>query len=140
MRLSDEEIRRMTLAAIAELGKDAGPDEIKKVVMNSVSKLDMNQTSSMEGDSGRIILTSFGLNKTGVVAAITKIISEIEGDILDLSQKIMQDFFTMIMIVDISESPAGFKDLHDALTAEANRLGIKIYLQHEDIFRRMHRV
>ncbi|OGU55933.1 MAG: hypothetical protein A2V66_18180 [Ignavibacteria bacterium RBG_13_36_8] len=93
-----------------------------------------------ESPSGRIILTSFGLNRAGVVAAITKTLSETDCDIQDLSQKIIGDFFTMIMIVDISSSKKNINDIQKDLGKIEGEMNIKIFVQHEDLFRQMHRI
>ncbi|MBM4171823.1 MAG: ACT domain-containing protein [Ignavibacteria bacterium] len=86
------------------------------------------------------MLTSFGLNKPGIVAGVTKALSENNCDIQDLSQKIMGDFFTMIMIVDISASQKELKEIQTEMAKIGEELKIKIYLQHEDVFRFMHRI
>jgi ACT domain-containing protein len=52
----------------------------------------------------------------------------------------MEEFFTMIMIVDITNSPKDFKELQEEMKRIADNLKIKIYLQHEDVFRMMHRL
>lgn len=80
------------------------------------------------------------MNEPGIVAAITKALSDAKCDIQDISQKIMEEFFTMIMIVDITHSPRDFKELQEEMKSIAENLKIKIYLQHEDVFRMMHRL
>lgn len=143
MRMNEEELRKLTLIAINELGEKASPELVKKVVSKTVSQIDESiQLSKPQSDltSGRIILTSFGLNKSGVVAAITSELSKSNCDIKDLSQKLMDEFFTMIMIVDISNSPKDFKEIQEDMAKIAEDMNIKIFLQHEDIFRSMHRI
>ena len=142
MRLNEDEIRRLTLEAINELGEDATPQTVKKVVAKTVERMSSanRPIAKTEVSVGRVIITSFGLNSPGIVASITKCLSEAECDIQDISQNIMEDFFTMIMIVDITNSPKDFKELQDSMKTIADNLNIKIYLQHEEIFRQMHRL
>ena len=142
MKLSEDDIRKITLNAINELGEKASPALVKKVVGKAVEDLKSTSTSLPKNDTstGRVILTAFGLNKTGIVASITKSLGDSECDIHDLSQKLMDDFFTMIMVVDISNSPKDLKGIQDDMSEIAEKLKIKIYLQHEDIFRNMHRI
>ncbi len=142
MKISEDEIRRLTLEAITELGDKATPDLIKKVVSKSVSSIGMLPEDKLSDNlsSGRIILTSFGLNSPGIIAQITKTLSESKCDIRDLSQKIMDEFYTMIMIIDISNSPKDFKDIQNEMNRVAEELKVKIFLQHEDVFRYMHRI
>ncbi|MBZ0178669.1 MAG: ACT domain-containing protein [Melioribacteraceae bacterium] len=141
MRLTEEEIRRITLSAIEELGENATPQKVKKIVEESLSKIEHNvPVDKTSHTTGRVILTSFGLNNTGIVAAITKALSEAECDIQDISQKLMGEFFTMIMLVDITQSSYSLKELQEKMNEISDELKIKIFLQHEDLFRQMHRI
>lgn len=142
MKLTEDDIRKITLNAINELGEKASPALVKKVVGKAVDELKNASPNLPKSDTstGRVILTAFGLNKPGVVAAITNSLGHSECDIHDLSQKLMDDFFTMIMVIDISNSPKDLKGIQDEMSAIAEKLKIKIYLQHEDIFRNMHRI
>lgn len=141
MRLTEEEIRKITLSAIEELGENATPQKVKKIVEESLNKLEQKIPFDKTAyTTGRVILTSFGLNKTGIVAAITKSLGEAECDIQDISQKLMGDFFTMIMLVDFTQSSFSLKELQNEMNKIADELKIKVFLQHEDIFRQMHRI
>jgi ACT domain-containing protein len=91
-------------------------------------------------NGNRIIIAAFGRNRPGVVAAITAILAENKCNIEDISQKIMQEFFSMIMIVDISACPIDFATLSGRLQETETQLGMKVYVMHEDIFRYMHRI
>ncbi len=142
MSLSESELRKLTLEAIEELGENATPALVKQVVEKAIAKLDDKEfvPESASGDSGKVILTSFGLNHPGIVATITKTLFDTSCDILDISQKILTDFYTMIMVVDISGSNKNLRELQDEMNKIADDLKIKIYIQHEDVFRFMHRV
>jgi len=142
VKLTEEQIRKLTIEAINELGEDATPQKVKAIVTKAIEKFpaDDSRPVSNELAEGRVIITSFGLNEPGIVAAITKSLSEAKCDIQDISQKLMEEFFTMIMIVDITNSPKDFKELQQELKDVAEKLNIKIYLQHEDVFRMMHRL
>ncbi|MCB0743334.1 MAG: ACT domain-containing protein [Ignavibacteriales bacterium] len=141
MALNESEIRKITLQAINQLGEKATPELVKEVVEKTLNEVDISATSTDENKTtGRVILTSFGLNHPGIIAGVTKILSEANCDITDLSQKLMGDFYTMIIILDISNSPKNISDLQNDLNKIAEETKIKIYLQHEDLFRYMHRV
>ena len=142
MRLTEEELRKITLSAIEELGEKATPENVKQVVSKAVEKYGAEDSTSGEAvkDSGRIILTSFGMNKPGVVAAITQAFSDASCDIQDISQKLMGEFFTMIMVVDITNSEKDMSGIQEDMNKVSDELKIKIYLQHEDVFRNMHRI
>lgn len=142
MKASEEEIRKITFEAIEVLGANASPEAVKEAVRKKLEVESGETFTAKPGDttSGRVILTSFGLNKPGIVAGVTKALSENNCDIQDLSQKIMGDFFTMIMIVDISASQKELKEIQTEMAKIGEELKIKIYLQHEDVFRFMHRI
>jgi len=143
LKFSEEQLRKLALIAISELGENASPDKVKSVVSKAVENANAERILMDQGSSnstGKIILTAFGLNRPGIISAITKEISVCNCDIHDLSQKIMDDFFTMIMIVDITNSIQDFKDIQERMSQIATELNIKIYTQHEDIFRAMHRL
>ena len=141
MALSEEEIRKITLKAIAELGDKATPELVKAVVNQVVNKGEiLPELGNVPQTTGKVILTSFGMNHPGIIAGVTQVLSEAKCDIEDLSQKLMGDFYTMIMILDITNTSEDLADLQNKLNEVAEKLKIKIYLQHEDLFRYMHRV
>lgn len=90
--------------------------------------------------SSRIVVTVVGKDKVGIIAGVANVLAEYNANILDISQTILQDFFTMIMIVDISQSTVDFSFLKDKLTAKGDEIGVKISAQHEDVFQFMHRI
>lgn len=88
----------------------------------------------------KAIVTVLGKDRVGIVAGVSRVLAENGVNIEDISQTIMQDFFTMIMLVSIDESMVSIDDLQVKLNGVAQELGLKITVQHEDIFRYMHRV
>jgi len=141
LALSEEEIRKITLQAMADLGDKATPDLIKNVVSKTVNESESIPKSNNDNKStGKVILTSFGMNHPGIISGVTQALSEANCDIEDLSQKLMGDFYTMIIILDITASSKDLVELQNELNIVGEKLKIKIYLQHEDLFRYMHRV
>ncbi|MCX6175644.1 MAG: ACT domain-containing protein [Ignavibacteriales bacterium] len=141
MKFSEEEVRKITFEAISELGDKATPEAVKELVRRRVESMGGDyKFDKSDVSSGRVILTSFGLNHPGIVAGVTKALGDANCDIQDLSQKILGDFFTMIMVIDISTSQKDLKEIQEEMNKIAELLKIKIYLQHEDVFRFMHRI
>jgi len=142
LKITEDLIRKITWEAIEQLGANVSVDTVKSVVNKSLEKLSAGNevTKNVGESSGRVILTSFGLNHPGIVAGITRALSDAQCDIQDISQKLMGDFYTMIMIIDISDSPKELKEIQEEMNKIAQDLKIKIYLQHEDVFRFMHRI
>ncbi len=93
---------------------------------------------AVEGD--RVIVTAFGLNKVGIIAGLSSLLAELNVDILDISPKRMQNFFAVILLADISGMSCDFSDLKGALNELAKSLGIRIFTQHEEVFRYMQRI
>lgn len=141
MKFTEEDLRKITLVAINELGEKASPELVKKVVAKTVEGYGMeSRPVGNDKASGRVILTAFGLNKPGIIASLTRALGEANCDIQDLSQKLMSDFFTVIMVVDISGSNKDLRELQDSMNRVADEMKIKVYMQHEDVFRLMHRI
>ena len=88
----------------------------------------------------RAIVTVLGKDRIGIISAVSNLLAENQVNILDISQTILQDYFTMIMLVDTSRSAASTEQLQTALKELGLRLGLEMRLQHEDIFNSMHRV
>lgn len=91
-------------------------------------------------DKNRIIIAAFGKNRPGVVASITKILAENNCSIEDISQTLLQEFFSMIMVVNISGFQSDFATLREHIKKTEAELGMQVYVMHEDIFRYMHRI
>ena len=91
-------------------------------------------------EAKRVIVTVIGEDRVGIIAAVANTLAENQVNILDISQTILQDFFTMMMIVDISKSPIGINELQETLNQLGETIGMQIQAQHEDIFRYMHRI
>jgi len=90
--------------------------------------------------SSRIVVTVVGKDKVGIIAGVANVLAEVNANILDISQTILQEFFTMIMIVDIGQSTVDFNTLKEKLTLKGQEIGVKISAQHEDVFQFMHRI
>lgn len=90
--------------------------------------------------SDRVVITVVGKDKVGIIAGVANILADKGVNILDISQTIMQEFFTMIMIVDITHSKVQFNNLKECLAKKGQEIGVQITMQHEDVFQYMHRI
>ncbi len=86
------------------------------------------------------IITVVGKDKVGIMAGVCVALQKINVNILDISQTVMQNMFTMIMLVDVKEANVGYSEIVDILESEGQRLGVNIRIQREDIFDAMHRI
>lgn len=99
----------------------------------------MDNTKTSE-KSNRVIVTVLGRDQIGIIAWVTGRLAECSVNVLDISQTILQGFFTMIMVVDMSQSTLSLKELAERLSHEGEERGLKVMAQHEDVFAFMHRI
>lgn len=88
----------------------------------------------------RAVVTVVGKDKTGIIAKVSGYLAEKGVNIVDISQTIMDEYFTMIMLVDLKTAKASLADLAEDCIALGNEIGMSIHLQHEAIFNAMHSV
>ncbi len=89
----------------------------------------------------RAIVTVVGRDTIGIIAAVCTYLAERHINILDISQTIVDGYFNMMMIVDVSDPEIPFGDLADGLAALGrDQIGVQIRCQREEIFDLMHRI
>ena len=88
----------------------------------------------------KAVITVIGKDKVGIIYHVSKILWESDANILDISKTIMEDMFTMMMMVDISNINISFEKLHSLLEEKGKEIGLSIKIMHEDIFNSMHRI
>ena len=86
------------------------------------------------------IITVIGKDHKGIIASVSNYMSENEINILDISQTIMQEYFTMIMLVDLTEAGVEIKAMRESLDTLGENLKVEISLMHQDLFDAMHRI
>jgi ACT domain-containing protein len=90
--------------------------------------------------SNRVIVTVIGEDRVGIIAAVATEIAEAGGNVIDISQTTLEEFFTMIMMVDLAKATVPFDELKRRLEQTGAGMGLRIDAQHEDVFKFMHRV
>lgn len=100
----------------------------------------MDRKSAATLQSQRIIVTVVGRDKVGIIASVANVLAHHNANILDISQTILKDFFTMIMIADIAECKVSLQEIQHLLREKGEEIGVQINAQHEDIFKFMHRI
>ena len=88
----------------------------------------------------RAIVTVIGKDTVGIIAAVCALLSQHQVNVLDISQTVLQEYFTMIMLVDTKDADLPFADLAELLKQEGEAKGLSIRMQREDIFNAMHRI
>ncbi len=88
----------------------------------------------------KAIVTVLGKDRTGIIAAVTGRLATYEINVLDINQTILQEYFTMIMLVDLDTGSLPFEEVKEGLSSLSEELGMSIRIQHEEIFNSMHNV
>ncbi len=88
----------------------------------------------------KCIITVVGTDKVGIIAKVCSYLAEVNINILDISQTIVSGYFNMLMIVDADKASKPLEVFAEDLTKIGDELGVKITVQHEDIFNCMHRI
>jgi ACT domain-containing protein len=86
------------------------------------------------------IVTVTGRDKVGIIARISAVMAKANVNIVDVSQRIMEEYFVMTMACDITEATADMDKLHKQLANLGKDMDLNITFQHENIFKMMHRV
>jgi len=87
-----------------------------------------------------LFITVIGEDKKGIVAKISTLLYECNINIEDINQRIMGNYFVMMMLVDMKESKHSLENVRGELEKIGEELALKIQIQHENIFKMMHRV
>ena len=88
----------------------------------------------------RAIVTVVGPDRVGIIAEICGLLAQLGINIVDISQTVMEDFFTMIMLTDTAKANTDFDGIADALARKGTEMGLSIRVQREDIFNAMHKI
>ncbi|MGN0814195.1 MAG: ACT domain-containing protein [Candidatus Coproplasma sp.] len=88
----------------------------------------------------RAVVTVVGKDKTGIISKVSTFLAEKGVNILDISQTIMDEYFAMIMLVDLAGAQSPLSVLAEECRAMGEKIGMSIHLQHEEIFNAMHSV
>lgn len=88
----------------------------------------------------RVIITVLGANKPGILAGITKVVADAGANVEDVTQRLMQDLFALMMITEFSTATCNFEEFQVRMQKCAEDLKVKIFCQHEDVFKYMHRL
>jgi ACT domain-containing protein len=87
-----------------------------------------------------VIVTALGADKHGLLAAVATTVAAANANVDDVSQTVTGGMFTMIMFVSFTSGDTTLAGLQEALARTGVETGLQITVQHEDIFRYMHRV
>lgn len=88
----------------------------------------------------KAVVSVIGKDKVGIISKVSSYLSELSINIEDISQTVLQDYFVMIMLVDVSAASGDLSALAAKLEERGTEIGVVIRIQHEDIFNAMHKI
>jgi ACT domain-containing protein len=151
-------VRQVARQVVARMG-DAQPEVLEAVVAEVMTAIGSGEASSSLIEVGpgidycqacldqerartrqRAVLTTTGRNQKGIVARVTARIAELGGDILDISQTLVGDYFTMIVVIDAATLDVAFADFKAAMESAIQAMGLQAMMMHEDVVNTLHRV
>ena len=88
----------------------------------------------------KAIVTVVGKDRVGIIAAVCQELAACNINVLDISQTVMQGYFTMTMAVDVAGCTVPFGELGERLEQAGRSMELSIRVQREEIFQAMHRI
>ena len=88
----------------------------------------------------KAIVTVVGKDRIGIIASVCSLLAHYQVNILDISQTVMQGYFTMMMVVEVSACTVPLAELVVLMEEMGKERGLSVRLQREDIFEAMHRI
>ena len=151
---NEELIYRITRAVYGRLGAQADERTVEALVMDVYRAIEPvvgdgargaapaggGAAGAAEGRADRLIVSVFGVDHPGIVAAVSQILAEARCSIIDINQTVVRGKFAMVIVADISRAGESVAALKERFRAEGERLGVHIYAQREDLFNAMHRI
>lgn len=151
---NEELIYRITRAVYGRLGAQVDERTVEALVMDVYRAIEpvfgeggggraaagSGATGAAEGRSDRLIVSVFGVDHPGIVAAVSQILAEARCSIIDINQTVVRSKFAMVIVADISRAGESVTALKERFRKEGERLGVHIYAQREDLFNAMHRI
>jgi ACT domain-containing protein len=129
--VSDEILRRL----VAEVTRELAAQSSRPSAEASRAAPDARRPRG-----SRAVVTTTGKNQRGIVAKIAQAIADSGGDIVDISQTLVSDYFTMIIVVDASALTVSFADFKSGLEKAVAALGAQCLVMHEEVVEALQRV
>ncbi|MFN3596574.1 MAG: ACT domain-containing protein [Rubricoccaceae bacterium] len=136
------DVRALIDRIASALGDEATPERVERVaraVLRGGAPAAAPRAAAVPEGATRFVVTAYGSDTPGVLAALTAELAEAGVNILDVSQKVLQGYFTVVLIADLPAGGPALGTLRDRLHARGERFGARVLVQHEDLFTAMHR-
>jgi ACT domain-containing protein len=139
---------KITSAVYAEFG-DADEQKVERLVTGIYHAV--RPFIAANGESGtsqqtsasaqnRLVISVFGLDHAGIVSEVSNVLAEAGCSIVDINQTLVGDKFAMVIVASMTDSSLNISALKEKFKAVGERLGVRVYVQREDLFNSMHRI
>ena len=91
-------------------------------------------------ETRKAVVTVLGLDKKGIIAKVSAILYENDANILDINQTVLSEYFSMVLVADISSEKCSFAVLLGRLTQLGEEMNLQIRIQRSEIFEAMYQV
>ena len=88
----------------------------------------------------KCVVSVLGMDRTGIVAKVATTLADHGANIDDISQTLLDDVFSMTMLVTLNPEVADFNTVQEALAAAGEELGLQVNLQRQDVFQFMYKI
>lgn len=133
-----------------ELGDSIHPDKLLSITDKINRKLStsvnadelvlLRMISDGKTDKELAVVSVIGQDSVGIVAEVTRVLAESSANIEGMNQAIVTGYFALILTIDVSSMKITIDKLQELMNAVADKKNLKIYIQHENIFRSMNRI
>ena len=139
--MPSDSVRTLIDRIAASLGPDASAERVERVARAVLDASPAPRGAvpqrAASGDT-RVVVTAYGLDVPGVLAGVTSELSDLGANVLDVSQKVLQGYFTLVLFADLPEG-TDVGGVRDRLASRGEALGVRVLVQHEELFQAMHR-
>ena len=145
------DVRALIDRIASALGPEATPERVERVaraILDAGTPSDNRApdpaprapaaVSAPPRGATRVVVTAYGQDRPGVLAAITAELSASGANVLDVSQKVLQGYFTVVLVADLAEG-TDLGTVRQTLASRGEAMGARVLLQHEELFQAMHR-
>lgn len=146
------DVRALIDRIASALGPEATPERVERVARavldarapaeparaRAPSRRAPADVSSPPDGATRVVVTAYGEDQPGVLAAITAELSAAGANVLDVSQKVLQGYFTVVLVADLAAG-TDLGAVRQTLQSRGEAMGARVLLQHEELFQAMHR-
>lgn len=146
----EQVIYEITKAVYGRLGPSAERDTVEAIVadvyravrpaLGAGSSPSGVPSADESGSRDRVIVSVFGLDRPGIVSAVSGVLADADCSIADINQTVVGGKFAMVLVADTTRSTVGVAELKERFREAGARLGVRVYAQREDLFNAMHRV